>query len=297
MKITRRQLQQLVSESMAQNPRQQEAAYAIIYTAGYLEASDSELGNILRNYPELGEQADKWVPLDEAFGNLNAVMIGGASAIKRQYRGLDLSEEISVLREGVAAGQSDFRESVYRYIEQAVTLVNRQTPIGMSAAEALGIFGIEGGGVLFRDTAIADARHLLSLMNDDNVLSWLDALEGMKPRSLIRESGLNTTWDMGDRVIHLQDVTAFLDSRSRPVITMSACSLKKMLAREITGIEPHRVSRADISVPIIVEVDRVSGRPVVVLDGNHRLAKAISLGADVHMRILYSDERDMLFGK
>ena len=115
-------------------------------------------------------------------------------------------------------------------------------------------------------------------------------------RRLIRESGLNTTWDMGDRVIHLQDVSSFLDSQSRPVITMNACRLKKMLAREITGIEPHRVHRADIAVPIIVEVDRVSGRPVVILDGNHRLAKAISLGADVMLRVLYSDERDMLFG-
>jgi len=116
-------------------------------------------------------------------------------------------------------------------------------------------------------------------------------------RRLICESGLNTTWNMGDHVVSLGDVTAFLDSRARPVITMNACSLKKMLSREITGIEPHRVHRADITVPIIVEVDRGSGRPVVVLDGNHRLAKAISLGADVHMRVLYSDERDMLFGE
>jgi len=116
-------------------------------------------------------------------------------------------------------------------------------------------------------------------------------------RRLILESGLNTTWNMGDHVVSLGDVTAFLDSRARPVITMNACSLKKMLSREITGIEPHRVHRADITVPIIVEVDRGSGRPVVVLDGNHRLAKAISLGADVHMRVLYSDERDMLFGE
>ena len=116
-------------------------------------------------------------------------------------------------------------------------------------------------------------------------------------RRLICESGLNTTWNMGDRVVSLGDVTAFLDSRARPVHTMNACSLKKMLSREITGIEMHRVQRADISVPIIVEVDRVTGRPVVVLDGNHRLAKAISLGADIHMRVLYSDERDMLFGE
>lgn len=114
--------------------------------------------------------------------------------------------------------------------------------------------------------------------------------------NLLIESGLNTTWDMGDRVISLGDVSAFLDSQRRPVITMNACRLKKALAREITGIDPQRVQRADISAPIIVEVDRVSGRPVVVLDGNHRLAKAIMLGADVRMRILYSDERDMIFG-
>jgi len=49
-------------------------------------------------------------------------------------------------------------------------------------------------------------------------------------------------------------------------------------------------------VPIIVEVDRDTGYPVVVLDGNHRLAKAISLGSDIMMRVLYSDEKDMLFG-
>jgi len=115
-------------------------------------------------------------------------------------------------------------------------------------------------------------------------------------RKLLKESGLNTTWDMGDRVISLQDVVGFLDSRARPLITMNACKLKKMLAREITGIEPHRVQRANILTPIIVEVDRETGRPIVVLDGNHRLAKAISLDADIHMRVLYSDERDMLFG-
>ncbi len=194
-KINRRQLRhmiskQLISEAMTQDPRltsrrrQQEAAYAIIYTAGYLDASDMELGNVLRNHPNLGDP-DQWVPLDEAFGNLNSVMIGGASAIKRQYPGVELSEEVSVLREGQTAGQSDFRESIYKYIEQVATLVNQQTPMGMSAAEALGIFGIEGGGVLFRDTAIADVDNLISLMNDDNVLSWIDSVEGMKPRSLM----------------------------------------------------------------------------------------------------------------
>mgnify|MGYP003655937495 CR=1 FL=1 len=109
-------------------------------------------------------------------------------------------------------------------------------------------------------------------------------------------AGLNTTWHMSDRIIHLQDVTAFLDEQSREVVAMCAFELKKSLVREITGIDPHRVQQSDLSVPIIVEVDRVTGRPVVILDGNHRLTKANILNADVCMRILYSDERDMIFG-
>tara|TARA_B100001093_G_scaffold515982_1_gene593656 strand:- start:161 stop:709 length:549 start_codon:yes stop_codon:yes gene_type:complete len=180
MKITKKQLRQLISEAVSQNHRRQEALYAVVYTSGYLDASDTAIGNILRNYKELSGRTDSWVPLDEAFGNLNAVMIGGASAIKRENPGLDLTEELVILREGQAAGQADFRESPYKYIEQVATLVNVQTPVGMSAAEGLGIFGVAGGGVLLRDTAIGDVQLLLNLMNNDNILSWLDELESMQ---------------------------------------------------------------------------------------------------------------------
>ena len=115
-------------------------------------------------------------------------------------------------------------------------------------------------------------------------------------RRLIRESGLNTTWNMGDRVVSLRDITEFLDSQQRPVNKMPAVDLKQMLQREITGIDPRRVRGADISVPIIVLVDRVSGCPVVVLDGNHRMTKAIVMDTIIPFRVLYSDEYDKLFG-
>jgi hypothetical protein len=80
------------------------------------------------------------------------------------------------------------------------------------------------------------------------------------------------------------------------VYRMPAQSLYKMLERRLKT-RRKRMMHADISVPIILVVDRVTGRPVVVLDGNHRLAKAFSLDADIHIRVLYSDERDMLFGE
>ena len=93
---------------------------------------------------------------------------------------LSLPEERSIFQEGQAAGQADFRESVYKYIEQIDVLVTRQTPIGMSAGEALDVFGIEGGGVSYKDIAFLDARNLISMMDDDNILSWLDELESMR---------------------------------------------------------------------------------------------------------------------
>jgi len=75
---------------------------------------------------------------------------------------------------------------------------------------------------------------------------------------------------------------------------ISARALAKMLGRRLETSR-NRIMRADISVPIILVVDRETRRPTVILDGNHRLAKAVKLGKDVRFRVLYSDERDMLF--
>lgn len=108
-------------------------------------------------------------------------------------------------------------------------------------------------------------------------------------------AGLNTSWSTGDTVIQLEDVTRYLNRRKRRVHQMPARSLYKLLGRRLR-IEKRRLRRADISVPIILVVDRSTRRPVVVLDGNHRLAKAVRLGVDIPFRVLYSDEYDLLFG-
>ena len=176
MKITRRRLHRIIREALEDRDRQ-EAAYAVIYTAGYLDSSDIGLGQIINKNPKLGNQGDKWIPLDDAMGNVHSVLIGGLRTIKNENPELDLSEENSILQEGQAAGQADFDESIYKYIEQVEVLVNRQTPMGMSAAEGLRVFGIEGGGILMGDTAADDVRGLIALMDDDNVLSWIDEVE------------------------------------------------------------------------------------------------------------------------
>lgn len=182
MRITRKKLKKLIYESVSRSHIEQvEAFYALVYTSGYLDASDTEIGNVLRSYQTLGQGGNGWQALDDVFGKLNSIMIACASAFERQNPGLDLSEELDILREGQAAGQADWRENPYRYIEKVLVLVSTQTPIGMSASEALDIHGYSGGGVLFRDTALSDAKHLISLMRDDNVLSWLDDLVSAQP--------------------------------------------------------------------------------------------------------------------
>ena len=182
MRITRKQIRRIIKEAVrgVAPRRQKEAAYAVIYTAGYLNASDADFGNLINKNPKLGNQGDKWVPLDDALGNIHSVLVTGLTSIKNKRFPFRLPEEDAIFQEGQAAGHADFRENVYKYIEQVYALVTRETPMGMSAAQGLGVFGIEGGGIPYEDTAIEDATALVSLMDDDNVLSWLDELEGMK---------------------------------------------------------------------------------------------------------------------
>ena len=107
-------------------------------------------------------------------------------------------------------------------------------------------------------------------------------------------SGLSTTWKMGDRVISLKDVIRFLDKKRRRVYRVPAHLLYRALKRRLRTSR-KRMMRADITVPIIVIVDRETRRPVVVLDGNHRLVKAVETGQDIRMRIMYNDEYDKMF--
>ena len=113
---------------------------------------------------------------------------------------------------------------------------------------------------------------------------------------LIKEAGLDTSWNTGDQVVTIQDVIGYLDQMGRPVMTISARRLKSMLKRELR-VQPDRVQLADLRYPLIVVIDRDTGCPTVVLDGNHRLAKGVMLDADLRIRVLYSDEYDMIFGE
>ena len=81
-----------------------------------------------------------------------------------------------------------------------------------------------------------------------------------------------TFWedDQGNRTT-IQEVLE--DLRDEPVIPLEVASLTHLRR---TTIEPDRKEKADLSFPIIVT--KSDGKLQTILDGNHRLQKAIDKG-------------------
>ena len=193
MKITRRQIRRIIKEAMrpigtatttpAEIDIQQEAAYAAIYALGYLKGYKAGFEQVKNNDLELyylgfAKANGPGHQLVRALKNVHETLVGGVSGITRGNPELDLPEYQSILQEGKSVGESDFIESPYKYIEQVEILVNSHTPMGMSAVEAFEAFGVEGGGSLMADLATADARDLIALLDDDNITSFLDEVDG-----------------------------------------------------------------------------------------------------------------------
>ena len=187
MKVTKRQLRQIIAEALEGDPNQQEAAYAVIYTEGYVQQFTEIFSKTLNSNQELARtKAENWIPLSDALGDIGATLVAGVRDIKTQNPDLDLSEESNVAAEGADAAKFDFASDIFKCIEQIDALVNQQTPMGMSAAEGLGVFGHEAGGASYQNTASSDAAALVSLLDNDDVLIFLDEVENMRAYGELR---------------------------------------------------------------------------------------------------------------
>ena len=71
-----------------------------------------------------------------ATDNLEAILAAQMRGIRRKIA--SLPETDSITKEAEQAAEADFRDNIYTCVEQMDILINRQTPVGMSAAEALG---------------------------------------------------------------------------------------------------------------------------------------------------------------
>lgn len=112
----------------------------------------------------------------------------------------------------------------------------------------------------------------------------------------ILETWLQTTWYTGDNVVTIRDVIGYLDQVKREVTMINARKLREMLPKSYIDLELTRVASAGIRHPLIVVVDSETNQLLYVLDGNHRLQRAVDIDASVGVRILHSHEFDVLLG-
>ena len=85
--------------------------------------------------------------------------------------------------------------------------------------------------------------------------------------------GLDTSWEDGDLKVTIKEVLKYLDDSDVPVKDVSTDKLKSILIAD--DRDEKRVQAADLKYPVIVVVDR-NGKYKSILDGNHRVDKAIS---------------------
>ena len=93
--------------------------------------------------------------------------------------------------------------------------------------------------------------------------------------------GVGTKWTDGDTEITLQDV---LGLSSEP--EQEDPSVFEPLLIDVSR-DPERVDNADLSFPIVVSTQ--GGSPRKILDGQHRIVKAMKVHQPIHVRYLDLD--------
>ena len=84
--------------------------------------------------------------------------------------------------------------------------------------------------------------------------------------------GMDTYWEDGDLKVTITEVLKYLDDIDEPVEDVSTDNLKSMLIA--ADRDDKRVQAADLKYPVIIVVG-MNGKYKSILDGNHRVDKAI----------------------
>tara|TARA_B100002019_G_scaffold277402_1_gene277182 strand:+ start:4510 stop:5079 length:570 start_codon:yes stop_codon:yes gene_type:complete len=175
VKITRKQLR-LILETAAKQ-KDKEAVFSIIYTSAYVQEYMEDLYNaIWSSFENRGEQDDYKIVnvLEDLTSMLTRPVMDLGSEYSLYTKELDAADDEGIEFEAGNAEKFDFEESVYLGIENINRFINEQTPMGMSALEALRHVKDRkiNIGLIKRTTDF-----LLSLMDDDRVLSVLDQID------------------------------------------------------------------------------------------------------------------------
>tara|TARA_B100000212_G_scaffold276153_1_gene215699 strand:+ start:156 stop:503 length:348 start_codon:yes stop_codon:yes gene_type:complete len=93
--------------------------------------------------------------------------------------------------------------------------------------------------------------------------------------------GADTHWQDGDVNITLSDVL----NHSSEAIAANPKKFKHLLID--VSRDPNRIDSADLRYPIIVTIE--NGKPKKILDGQHRVVKAIKLNQPIQVQYLDLD--------
>ena len=107
---------------------------------------------------------------------------------------------------------------------------------------------------------------------------------------MLGENWRDTSWEDDDGKITIGDVTDYIGDNIRNI---SVSDLENKLGDKVSSVTQgeERIMKADLQYPIILV--QKDGEFSYVLDGNHRLAKAIMTGEEyIKAKVLYLDDKN-----
>ena len=107
---------------------------------------------------------------------------------------------------------------------------------------------------------------------------------------MLGEDWKDTSWEDNDGKITIGDIVDYIGDNVRNISVVDLQNKLKSQLDKVTKDE-ERIMRADLKYPIILV--QKDGEFSYVLDGNHRLAKAIMTGEEyIKAKVLYLDDKN-----
>ena len=120
---------------------------------------------------------------------------------------------------------------------------------------------------------------------------WMEAKSiGDQFNRVIKEDWKDTSWEDDDGKITIGDIVDYIGDNVRNI---SVSDLQNKLRSQLDKVEKdkERIMKADLQYPIILV--QKDGEFSYVLDGNHRLQKAIMTGEEyIKAKVLYLDDKN-----
>ena len=109
-------------------------------------------------------------------------------------------------------------------------------------------------------------------------------------KRILGENWKDTSWEDDDGKITIGDILDYIGDNVRNISVVDLQNKLKIQPSEVTQ-ERERIMKSDLQYPIILV--QKDGEFSYVLDGNHRLAKAIMTGEEyIKAKVLYLDDKN-----